>query len=63
MIDVDARIIRDGHLQSLQLHAVDLSQARRQLQAEGVQVISLKARRQLKLPSRRSTFALGLFIQ
>ena len=63
MIDIDARIIRDGHLHTLQLHAHDLAQARQQLQADGAQVISLKARRQLKLPSRRSTFALGLFIQ
>ncbi len=63
MIEIDARIIRDGHLQSLHLQAVDLAQARQQLQADGAQVISLKARRQLKLPSRRSKFALGLFIQ
>lgn len=63
MIEIDARIIRDGHLQSLHLQAVDLAQARQQLQADGAQVISLKARRQLKLPSRRPKFALGLFIQ
>lgn len=63
MIDIDARIIRDGHMQTLQLQALDLAQARQQLQAEGVHVVSLKARRSLKLPGRRSQFALGLFIQ
>ncbi|MBO0496509.1 type II secretion system F family protein [Pseudomonas sp. Marseille-Q1929] len=63
MIDIDARIIRDGHLQTLRLQALDVAQARQQLQADGAQVISLKARRQLRLPSRRAKFALGLFIQ
>lgn len=63
MIDFEARIVRDGHLQTLRLQASDLAQARQQLQADGAQVIALHARRQLKLPSRRSTFALGLFIQ
>ena len=63
MIDIDARIIRNGHLQSLRLQALDIAQARQQLQADGAQVISLKARRPLKLPSRRTRFALGLFIQ
>ncbi|OYU08355.1 MAG: type II secretion system protein [Pseudomonas sp. PGPPP1] len=63
MIDIDARIIRDGHLQTLRLQALDVAQARQQLQADGAQVISLKARRQLTLPSRRAKFALGLFIQ
>ncbi len=63
MIDIDARIIRDGHLQTLRLQAIDVTQARKQLQAEGAHVISLKARRQLTLPSRRAKFALGLFIQ
>lgn len=63
MIDFDARIVRDGQLQTLRLQAVDLAQARQQLQADGSQVIALQARRQLKLLSRRSTFALGLFIQ
>ena len=63
MIDIDARIIRDGHLQTLRLQAVDVTQARQQLQAGGAHVISLKARRPLTLPSRRAKFALGLFIQ
>lgn len=63
MIDIDARIIRDGHLQTLRLQALDVAQARQQLQADGAQVISLKARRQLTLPSRRAKFSLGLFIQ
>ena len=63
MIDIDARIIRDGHLQTLRLQALDVAQARQQLQAEGAHVISLKVRRQLTLPSRRAKFALGLFIQ
>ena len=63
MIDIDARIIRDGHLQTLRLQALDVAHARQQLLADGAQVISLKARRQLTLPSRRAKFALGLFIQ
>ncbi|MCF5720531.1 type II secretion system F family protein [Pseudomonas syringae] len=63
MIDIDARIIRDGHLQTLRLQAVDMAHARQQLQAGGVQVISLRARRHLTLPGRRPKFALGLFIQ
>ncbi len=63
MIDIDARIIRDGHLQTLRLQASDFTQARQQLMADGAQIISLKARRQFRLPSRRATFALGLFIQ
>ena len=63
MIDIDARIIRDGHLQTLRLQAVDMAHARQQLQAGGVQVISLRARRHLTLPGRRAKFALGLFIQ
>ena len=54
MIDIDARIIRDGHLQRLRLQALDVAQARQQLQADGAQVISLKARRQLRLPAPRS---------
>lgn len=52
MIDIDARIIRDGHLHTLRLQAVDMAHARQQLLADGAQVISLKARRQLKLPSQ-----------
>ncbi|GAB6404825.1 type II secretion system F family protein [Pseudomonas sp. MHK4] len=63
MNDFDVRIIRDGHLQTLRVQAPDLAQARRQLQDEGTQIISVQARRQLKLPSRRTKFALGLFIQ
>ena len=63
MTDFDVRIIRDGHVQTLRLQAVDVAQARQQLQADGAQVISLKARCPLTLPRRRSTFALGLFIQ
>lgn len=63
MIDFDARVIRDGHLQTLRVQASDIAQARLQLQADGGQVIALQARRQLKLPSRRTRFALGLFIQ
>jgi general secretion pathway protein F len=63
MIDFEARIIRDGHLQTLRIQAPDLAQARRQLQDDGTQIISVQARRQLKLPSRRTKFALGLFIQ
>jgi general secretion pathway protein F len=63
MIDFDARIIRDGHLQTLRIQAPDLAQARRQLQDDGTQIISVQARRELKLPSRRAKFALGLFIQ
>jgi len=63
MIDFEARIIRDGHLQTLRIQAPDLAQARRQLQDDGTQIISVQARRELKLPSRRTKFALGLFIQ
>ncbi|WP_240164125.1 type II secretion system F family protein [Pseudomonas allii] len=63
MIEIDARIIRDGHLQTLRVQALDLAQARQHLLADGAQVISLKARRQLTLPTRRARFALGLFIQ
>jgi general secretion pathway protein F len=63
MIDFEARIIRDGHLQTLRIQAPDLAQARRQLQDDGTQIISVQARRELKLPSRRAKFALGLFIQ
>lgn len=63
MIDFEARIIRDGHLQTLRLQAPDLAQARQQLQDDGTQIISLQARRELKLPSRHTKFALGLFIQ
>ncbi len=63
MIEVDARVIRDGHLQTVRLQALDLAQARQQLQADGARVVALKARRALRLPRRRSPFALGLFIQ
>ncbi|MGE8336999.1 type II secretion system F family protein [Pseudomonas laurylsulfatiphila] len=63
MIDFEARIIRDGHLQTLRIQAPDLAQARRQLQDDGTQIISVQARRELKLPGRRTKFALGLFIQ
>lgn len=63
MIEIDARIIRDGHLQTLRVQALDLAQARQHLLADGAQVISLKAQRQLTLPTRRARFALGLFIQ
>ncbi|PNB73109.1 type II secretion system F family protein [Pseudomonas sp. GW456-E7] len=63
MSDFEARIIRDGHLQTLRIQAPDLAQARRQLQDDGTQIISVQARRELKLPSRRTKFALGLFIQ
>lgn len=63
MNDFDARVIRDGHLQTLRVQASDIAQARLQLQADGGQIIALQARRQMKLPSRRSRFALGLFIQ
>ncbi|WP_411391368.1 type II secretion system F family protein [Pseudomonas sp. MPB23] len=63
MIDFDARIVRDGHLHTLRVQALDPAQARQQLQADGAQVISLQARRQLRLPGRRARFALGLFIQ
>jgi len=63
MSDFEARIIRDGHLQTLRIQAPDLAQARRQLQDDGTQIISVQARRELKLPSRRAKFALGLFIQ
>ena len=63
MIDFDARIVRDGHLHTLRVQALDVDQARHQLQADGAQVISLQARRQLRWPGRRARFALGLFIQ
>lgn len=63
MTDFDARIIRDGHLQTLRLQALNLAQAHQQLQADGAQVISLKASRSFTLPRRRVKFALGLFIQ
>ena len=63
MIDFDARIVRDGQLHTLRVQALDVDQARHQLQADGAQVISLQARRQLRWPGRRARFALGLFIQ
>ena len=63
MIDFDARIVRDGHLHTLRVQALDVDQARHQLQADGAQVISLQARRPLRWPGRRARFALGLFIQ
>lgn len=63
MIDFDARIVRDGHLHTMRVQALDVDQARHQLQADGAQVISLQARRQLRWPGRRARFALGLFIQ
>ena len=49
MIDFDARIVRDGHLHTLRVQALDVDQARHQLQADGAQVISLQARRALNL--------------
>lgn len=63
MNEFDARVLRQGHVQSLRIQALDLAQARQQLQADGSHVISLQQRRQLKWQGRGAKFALGLFIQ
>jgi general secretion pathway protein F len=59
----DAKVLRQGQLQTLRVNAVDGDEARRQLQAGGAQVLSLHRRAALKLSSRKPKFALGLFIQ
>ncbi|WP_191489545.1 type II secretion system F family protein [Pseudomonas sp. FEN] len=61
MREFDARIVRQGQLHSLRLQAVDIDDARRQLQ--DAQVVSLRQRTSFQWPGRRARFALNLFIQ
>lgn len=63
MSEFDARVVRDGHVQSLRINASDIDQARRELQQPGVHIVTLHKRASLQLPGRRAKFALGLFIQ
>ncbi|UZE28696.1 type II secretion system F family protein [Pseudomonas asplenii] len=57
----DARIVSHGQFRHLRLQAVDLDDARRQLQ--DAQVVSLRPRASFTWPGRGARFALGLFIQ
>lgn len=63
MIEFDARIVRQGHLQHVRVQAMDIRQARQQLQAPGTHIVSLHKRSRITLGKRTGKFALGLFIQ
>jgi general secretion pathway protein F len=61
MRDFEARILRQGTIQTLQISAQSDAEARQRLQAEGARVLSLRTR--MSSLRRRQKFALGLFIQ
>ncbi|AQV95635.1 type II secretion system protein [Cupriavidus necator] len=63
MNEFEARVLRDGHIESRRLQAQAMDDARRRLQDEGLRVLSLRATRRLRLPARKPRFALGIFIQ
>lgn len=63
MIRFDARVVRQGHLQSVQVQAADIAHARQLLQIPGTHIVSLKKRSRIELEKRPGKFALGLFIQ
>lgn len=63
MNEFEARILRDGRIESRRLQAVAVDEARRRLQDEGLRVLSLRPTRRLRLPARKPRFALGIFIQ
>lgn len=63
MSEFDARIVRQGHLQTVRIQAPDVAQARQQLQTPGTHIVSLQKRPEIKLGKRTGKFALGLFIQ
>jgi len=62
MRDFEARILRQGTIQTLQISAQSDAEARQRLQADGARVLSLRTRMPSSL-RRRQKFALGLFIQ
>jgi len=59
----DAKVLRQGQLQTVRVNAIDDAEARRRLQADGAQVLSLHRRASLGLRTRKPKFALSLFIQ
>lgn len=63
MSEFDARVVRQGHLQTVRVQAPDIAQARQQLQTPGTHIVSLQKRPEIKLGKRTGKFALGLFIQ
>lgn len=64
MNEFEARVLRDGRVESRRLQAAAVDDARRRLQDEGLRVLSLRpVRRLLRLPARKPRFALGIFVQ
>jgi len=65
MPEFDIQTVREGKLQTVRLQAANGDAARNQIRAAGGRVLSVRRRHRLhlSLPSRKSKFALALFIQ
>ncbi|KVK78187.1 type II secretion system protein [Burkholderia ubonensis] len=64
MSEFEVRILREGKLESMRLQADDAAEVRNRLRAQGMRILSIHPLRRvdLRLPSRKSGFELGLFI-